>query len=115
MKQYISNQDSSILEAITDSISKIFTYVEPFLNADEFYENTQAFDAAIMNFIVIGEMVSKLSDSFKNKIDYIDWINIIGFRNILAHDYFGIDSDEVWQIIMDDLQILYNQILHIIN
>lgn len=53
----------------------------------------------MMNFVIIGEMVDKISDEFKSKHPGIEWIKIKGFRNIVAHDYFGIDAEEVWQII----------------
>jgi uncharacterized protein with HEPN domain len=58
----------------------------------------------MMNFIVIGEMVNKLSDDFLNETsENIDWFKVKGFRNIVAHNYFGIDAEEVWQIIQDSL------------
>ena len=58
----------------------------------------------MMNFIVIGEMVEKLSETFIKKTNTrIDWFKIKGFRNIIAHNYFGIDAEEVWQIIHDSL------------
>ena len=47
----------------------------------------------MINFVVIGEMVDKLSDDFKDDYDNIEWIKVLGFRNIVAHDYFGIDGD----------------------
>jgi uncharacterized protein with HEPN domain len=47
-------------------------------------------------FFVIGEMVDKLSEEIKRKHPEIEWIKIKGFRNIVAHDYFGIDAEEVW-------------------
>ena len=53
-----------------------------------------------MNFIVIGEMTSKLSETFiQDTSELIDWYKIKGFRNILAHNYFGVDAEEVWQIV----------------
>lgn len=51
-----------------------------------------------MNFILIGEMVSKLSDQFKNENQEIEWWKIKGLRNIISHNYFGVDAEEVWQI-----------------
>ncbi len=69
----------------------------------------------MMNFVVIGEMINKLSDEFKNTHPEIEWIKIKGFRNVVAHDYFGIDAEEVWQIIIykipslkADIQLLNN-------
>ncbi len=38
----------------------------------------------------------------------IEWIKIKGFRNIVAHDYFGIDAEEVWQIIRNKIPALKN-------
>jgi len=57
----------------------------------------------LMNFVVLGEMVEKLSEEFKRKHKNIDWIRIKGFRNIVAHNYFGIDAEEVWQIILNKI------------
>ena len=57
----------------------------------------------MMNFVVIGEMVEKISNEFKEKHDKIEWIKINGFRNIVAHDYFGIDAEEVWKIIKNKI------------
>ena len=49
-----------------------------------------------MNFIVIGEMADKLSDDFKLKTqENVDWLKIKSFRNIIAHNYFGVDAEEV--------------------
>lgn len=46
----------------------------------------------MMNFVVIGEMAEKLSEKFKNETDeVVDWYRIRGFRNIIAHNYFGIE------------------------
>jgi uncharacterized protein with HEPN domain len=61
----------------------------------------------MMNFVIIGEMVVKLSDEFIASTQHIvDWHRIKGFRNIIAHNYFGIDAEEVWQIIQTKLEPL---------
>ncbi len=56
-----------------------------------------------MNFIVIGEAVSRLADTFIEKYVLIDWPKIKGLRNVIAHDYFGIDAEEIWQIVKTDV------------
>ncbi|MFV0592869.1 MAG: DUF86 domain-containing protein [Draconibacterium sp.] len=100
----ISHKDFACLISIVDSIGKIKNYTQSYSDADSFYEDTKSFDAAMMNFIVIGEMADKLSDNFINSTNNIfDWPKIIGLRNIIAHNYFGIDAEEVWQIIGDSL------------
>ena len=64
-----------------------------------------------MNFIVIGEMVEKISDKLKDASEKeINWYKIKSFRNILAHNYFGVDAEEVWQIIHNNLPKLEMQL-----
>ena len=96
----VSRKDYFYLLNMLDAIDKIKQYSLPFSCVDDFWSATQAFDACLMNFIIIGEMVEKLSDELINasKND-IDWFKIKAFRNILAHNYFGVDAEEVWQII----------------
>lgn len=56
-------------------------------------------------------MAVKISDDLKNKTSSdIDWFQIKAFRNILAHNYFGIDADEVWQIIHHNLPDLQTKL-----
>ncbi|MBL7117988.1 MAG: DUF86 domain-containing protein [Candidatus Syntrophoarchaeum sp.] len=88
-------KDKQNLLGILEAIERIEEYISPFNSADEFFDNTINFDAAMMNFIIIGEMVERLTDQFKETYSHIDWMKIKGFRNIVAHDYFGIDAEEV--------------------
>jgi len=87
-----------------DSIDKIKKYTGTYSGADELYDDSKTFDAVMMNFVVIGEMADKLTDDFRDSTSsQINWLKVIGFRNIIAHNYFGIDAEEVWQIISDSL------------
>jgi uncharacterized protein with HEPN domain len=104
------SKDTYCLDTIIEAIERIKEYTAPFGTADEFNIDHRNFDATMMNFIVIGEMVEKLSEDFKVQHNHIEWIRIKGFRNIVAHDYFGIDAEEVWQIIKDKLPILKSDI-----
>lgn len=109
------SKDQYCLDSILESIDKILTYTQGFKNPDEFNNDHQAFDAVMMNFVIIGEMVSKISEDFKRKNTTIEWVKIKGFRNLVAHDYFGIDAEEVWQIIQGDLSTLRKKIRKILN
>lgn len=93
------NKDADCLANILESIEKIEEYVVSISNPDELNNDTKSFDAVLMNFIVIGEMAGKLSEDFKTKNSEIEWWKIKGLRNIVAHDYFGVDAEEIWQII----------------
>ena len=94
---------------------KIKSYTSSYNSADEFNKNQRDFDATMMNFVIIGEMVSRLSEDFINKYINIDWFKIRGLRNIVAHDYFGIDAEEVWQIIQTHILHLERELTKIIT
>lgn len=96
--------------SMLEAIEKIFDYSKDYDNPDDFYESQRDFDAAMMNFIVLGEMVTRLSEQFIEKHNHIEWYKIRGFRNIVAHNYFGIDAEEVWEIIQFHLPKLKNEI-----
>jgi uncharacterized protein with HEPN domain len=103
-------KDHHCLESIIEAIDRIIEYTSGFDSADDFNNDYRNFDATMMNFVVIGEMVDKISDDFKKGHDNFEWIKIKGFRNIVAQDYFGIDAEEVWQIIKSKIPNLKIQI-----
>ena len=95
--------DNAIVQQMLQLIDRIENYTSKFNSAEDFYDDTKAYDATIMNFIVLGESVSKLSTEFKNLHKKIEWNKILSFRNILAHNYFGVNVDITWQIIKDKM------------
>lgn len=107
--------DKQNLLGIIEAIEKIETYSSDFKDAEEFYYESKSFDATMMQFVVIGEMINKLSVGFKKSHNSIPWIKIKDFRNIIAHDYFGIDSDEIWDIIHNKIKPLKKQIVDLLN
>ena len=111
----MSEKDKLNLLALLEAIGKIAKYSSSYQSADEFYANERDFEATMMNFVIIGEMVSRLSDKFIEENTQIDWFKIRGFRNIVAHDYFGIDAEEVWQIIQAHLPKLESDVHAILN
>lgn len=96
-------------------IERIEQYTESYNNAEEFYSCNRDYDATMMNFIVLGESISKLSEKVKAENNHIDWSNINAFRNILAHNYFGVNVDITWQIIKDKIPDLKIDLQRIIN
>jgi len=109
------NKDLHSLESILEAIDRIIEYTTGIKSADEFNNDYRNFDATMMNFVVIGEMIDKISDDFKKKHPEIEWIKIKGFRNIVAHDYFGIDAEEVWQIIKNKIPALKSDISNLLD
>lgn len=96
-------------EDILESSNAILDYVEG-LSFDDFYGDRKTYSAVIREFEIIGEAVGKLPESFKKRHPEIEWQDIKDFRNLLSHEYFGIDLEIVWRIIEDDLPVLMNAV-----
>ena len=60
-------------------------------------------------------MCDRISGELKKQYPKVEWHKIKGFRNMIAHDYLGIDAEEVWQIISDDIIPLRARIEEIAN
>ncbi|HPY88678.1 MAG TPA: DUF86 domain-containing protein [Spirochaetota bacterium] len=84
---------------IGESIDKIIKYTENINNLEDFENNSLVVDAALMNIVAIGESVARLSKDFRNDNKNIEWTKIKALRNIIAHNYFGIDIEEIWEIV----------------
>lgn len=61
------------LTSILETIEKIENYTKEFSTADAFYHDEKSFDATMIQFVVIGEMISKLDESFKKEHSNIPW------------------------------------------
>ena len=68
-----------------------------------------------MNIIVIGEMASKLSAEFIKNYNAIPWKKIIGLRNIIAHHYFGVSIETIWEITATDIPELLKYLKEILK
>jgi uncharacterized protein with HEPN domain len=105
----MSNTRFNLQELLT-SIQKIELYCADYQSGDDFYHDQKSFDASMMQFVVIGEIITRLDSSYKIEHPQIPWQKIKNFRNIIAHDYFGIDADEIWDIINHKLIPLKDEI-----
>ncbi len=109
------NKDYYILLSMIETIDKIIRFTQNYSSAEKFYQNDRDFDATMMNFIVIGEELGKLSEELKNKNTQVNWSKINGLRNIIAHHYFGINVDLIWQIIQNDIPNFRIELAQIIS
>ena len=102
-------RDDLYLRHILDSIERIESYA--LVGKEEFFTKSHWHDAAIRNFEVIGEAAKRLSLEFKQRTAPIPWKNITGFRDVLIHDYMGVDLEAVWRVIEKDLPALKKIVL----
>ena len=89
--------DKLLLEDIMEAIENINLYTADF-SQEQFLSDQKTKDAVVRNFEIIGEAANKISEDFSKKNLSIDWKGVIGLRNVLIHDYFGIDYNIVWNI-----------------
>jgi uncharacterized protein with HEPN domain len=111
----MSSKDKANLLAILDAIDRVNEYTKGLGSPEDFFKSSVVFDASLMNFINIGEMADRLSKELKDRHVDIDWQKVKDFRNLVAHDYLGVDAEEVWQIIKNDLPILRNTVNNLLS
>lgn len=99
---------------ILESGSAIFDFVKE-LSFEDFCDDRKTCSAVIREFEIIGEAVGKLPESFRKRRPDIEWQDIKDFRNLLSHEYFGIDLEIVWKIIEDDLPALMDAAREIVG
>ena len=104
----MSERDRASLLAMLDAITQIEIYTANVADSGEFFADRLIFDGTLMNFVLLGEMCTRVSDELRASSADIEWSQIKDFRNLVAHDYMGVDAEEVWQIIQDDLPPLGN-------
>ena len=102
------------VEDILESIELIEKYIEN-LEFNDFSKDRKTIDAVVRNFEIIGEASKYIPDYIKEKYTDVDWIGIVGLRNRIAHEYFGVSLEIVWNIIKQELPKLKNQMEQILE
>ena len=106
--------DAVYLHHILDSISYIESYTQD-ATVEEFMADHLVQDGVIRQLEIIGEAVKSLTSGIKDKYDNVPWQDIAAMRNVLIHHYFGIDLDEIWLTVRNDIPDLKNYIKKIID
>lgn len=100
------------LDDILNSINKIERYTKG-MNREQLIANELTFDAVVHNLQIIGEAVKHIPPEIRNHYPQVEWRKISGLRDIIAHAYFTIDDQIVWDIIQNKLVDLHNHIKQI--
>lgn len=82
---------------------------------EEFCNDRKTVNATVRSIEIIGEAASKTSKSFREEHNNIDWRDVISMRNVLAHAYFEIDYEIVWNTVQGDLPPLIITLKAILN
>lgn len=102
------------VEDILEAIDAIERYTKG-LSKEEFFQNDLVQDGVMRRLEIIGEAARQLSKEMPSLSRAIPWRRITGFRNILAHEYFGVVLDRVWNVVHEDLPPLKVQLEEVRN
>ncbi len=103
-------RDSRVyLEDILEATRKIKAYAGG-LSKAAFLDDEKTFDAVVRNLEVIGEAVKKLPEDLRAKHATLDWKKMAGLRDILIHEYFGLDAEIVWDIVQNKIPALDQEV-----
>jgi len=100
--------DKLYLIHILECIEKINSYTSS--GETEFLNSTLLQDAVFRNFEIIGEATKNLSLDFRERYPEIPWRKMAGLRDVLIHNYMGVDARLVWNIVKNDLPDLERNI-----
>ena len=111
----MSNQDSiSYLKHIKDEIDYINSVIDKNATKQDFIQNETLKRAVVRSLEIIGEATKKINAEIKDKWVEVEWKNMAGMRDRLIHNYFGINYNIVWDVLITKLPSLKMQIDKII-
>ena len=97
------------LEDILNSIAKIQRYTAN-MTRQSLVSDDRTFDAVVYNLQIIGEAVKNIPKDVRDRYPQIEWRKIAGLRDIVAHAYFSIDDEIIWDVISNKLPDLASKI-----
>ncbi len=106
--------DKLYLIHISECIDRIESYTRG-MTKETFLASSMVQDAVIRNLQTLAESTQRLSARAREGQPGIDWRKIAGFRNILVHDYLGVDLEKVWNILQNDLPVLKSAIAEMLG
>ena len=100
----LNERDTILVEHMLECIERIEKYLTD--GQKQFFASEMVQDAVVRNLQTLAESSQRLGTECKKSRSDIDWRAISGFRNILVHDYLGLDLKLIWLVIEKELPIL---------
>jgi len=96
------SRDKQSLQDMWNAIQEILTFTQK-MNYESLKTDRRTQAAVLYEIIIIGEAANRLSAEFREEHSTIPWKDIIGMRNILAHQYDKVETEAVWDVIYQDI------------
>jgi uncharacterized protein with HEPN domain len=106
----MKKNDQVYLLHILEAIDQIREYTRD-LDYNGFLKSRLVQDGVIRQLEIIGEATKKLSQETRNRASHIPWKDMAGMRDVLIHQYFGVDLVAVWTTVEQDLPFLEQEIM----
>ncbi len=110
----MKRESNAYLKDILEAIRRVKEYTNN-LDLEEFLSQKMVVDAVMRNLEIIGETVSQLPENLKKEFPEVPWREVKDFRNVVAHKYFKINLERIWDIIENKLDPLEKQIVTILK
>jgi uncharacterized protein with HEPN domain len=101
--------DKIRLQHILDAIGEVETFTKG-VDFTQFSTNSMLFSACVRQLEIVGEAVNRLSDNLIASNPDVEWRKVTGLRNMLIHEYFGIDDKLIWNIIQKNIPDLKEKV-----
>ena len=102
------------LDDMLVAAEKVLRYTQG-VDLARFVDDEKTFDAVVRNLEIIGEAAKHIPAEVQARYPDVEWRSIAGLRDIVAHEYFGIDEDILWDIIMHQVPALLTQVRQILK
>ena len=105
----MSRRDKLLLQDIHRACDKILRFTSG-VGRVQFLADEKTYDAVLRNLEIIGEAAKHVSEEARTSFPTIEWRKIAAFRDIVAHEYFGIDENILWDIVTNKVPALLKQL-----
>ena len=102
------------LTDILDAIERIEKYTKA-LSLKKFRDDEKTIDAVVRNFEIIGEAARHVPNAMRLRHPAVPWKQIVGARDKVIHEYFGVDLDVLWKTVAEDLSVLKQQVAELLG
>lgn len=102
------------LEDILEAIKKIEDFTAG-MTPEKFKQDAKTIDAVVRNIEVIGEAAKKIPNELRLQHPTVPWKQIVGARDKVIHEYFGVDLDIIWKTVVEDLPLFKQQIENLLK